>query len=265
MDEKDIISTNFDYDVYSGGSAMEYLKQENERKRQERERAKKSAGELKREEYEKKFAGMSADEIFGMPEKKQPKEEDYSDFFDDDAAVRQAQKDKEIKEEPLPTIENMMPGEDDPSSQPPDEKYRAGIETAAAMMAQSRIRREKAEERRMYYHGGYGRYRRRSSLFSPLGYPLGYRSFTSSRREISSTENAIYWYFGFAMLGVLVAVVASLPIGMTLLVCTGLGALGSVIRRMSLLGMNIVEAISSSWIELAIVIPVGIFAIVTAF
>ena len=72
-------------------------------------------------------------------------------------------------------------------------------------------------------------------------------------------------YFGFAMLGVLVAVVASLPIGMTLLVCTGLGALGSIIRRMSLLGMNIVEAISSSWIELAIVIPVGIFAIVTAF
>ena len=68
--DSNITSSDFDYDVYSGKSAMEYLRQENERRREALRQAKKSVAELKREEYENKFAGMSADELFGMPKKK---------------------------------------------------------------------------------------------------------------------------------------------------------------------------------------------------
>ena len=126
MDNMNITSGNFDYDVYSGENAKEFLRQENERKQQERERASKSAAELKREEYEKRFAGMSADDIFGMPSPKKKKrpEEDFSDFFNSDAAAKQAEKAKAAKEQSEsasrqqdgPRLENMMPGEDTPSS-----------------------------------------------------------------------------------------------------------------------------------------------------
>ena len=37
MDEKDIISTDFNYDIYSGGNAKKYLDEYNARKKQEAE------------------------------------------------------------------------------------------------------------------------------------------------------------------------------------------------------------------------------------
>ncbi|MBR6872939.1 MAG: hypothetical protein IKN17_05480 [Ruminococcus sp.] len=91
MDDRKITSDNFNYDEYSGVDTSEYLRQANEQKRMERERAGKTEAELKREVYEKRFSGMSADEIFSTPApKKKPPQEDYSDFFNSDAAAKEA-------------------------------------------------------------------------------------------------------------------------------------------------------------------------------
>ena len=67
MDEKDIISTDFNYDIYSGGNAKKYLDEYNARKKQEAEENAKTDAERKRDEYRRRFEGMSADEIFEQP------------------------------------------------------------------------------------------------------------------------------------------------------------------------------------------------------
>ena len=153
IDDSRITSTDFDYDVYSGSSAQEYLRQENERKRKEREDAGKSAGMRKREEYEKRFAGMSPDELFGSPVKKnKPEEDDFSDFFDADEIERQKEKVSQFEKEvhSAPKVENMMPGEDEPSSQPQGMSREDALQAASIMIAHGTAQRE-WEDRR--FHG----------------------------------------------------------------------------------------------------------------
>ena len=149
INDSEITSSDFDYDVYSGGSAMEYLKQENERKKREREDAGKTAGMRKREEYERRFAGMSADELFDDRPKKKKPEDDFSDFFDADEIERQQKKVKEFEEQvhPAPKVESMMPGEDTPSSQASGMTREEAMEKAAVMMAHGAFQREREERR----------------------------------------------------------------------------------------------------------------------
>ena len=146
-----ITSTDFDYDVYSGRNAQDYLRQENERKRKEREDAGKSAGMRKREEYEKRFAGMSPDELFGMPVKKKKPEDDFSDFFDADEIERQKEKVSQFEKEvhSVPKVESMMPGEDTPSSQPSGMTRDEAMQAAAVMFAHGAAQREWDDQR---YH-----------------------------------------------------------------------------------------------------------------
>ena len=80
----------------------------------------KTAAQRRREEYEKRFAGMSADEIFGDPEPKRP----------------------------APQLESMMPGEDSPSSAPPVDP---GLETARAMI-DARLERDAAKAAEDHYY-----------------------------------------------------------------------------------------------------------------
>ncbi|MBQ7186783.1 MAG: hypothetical protein IJR91_04045 [Ruminococcus sp.] len=155
-----ITSTDFDYDVYSGQNAQDYLRQENERKRKEREDAGKSAGMRKREEYEKRFAGMSPDELFGMPVKKKKPEDDFSDFFDADEIERQKEKVSQFEKEvhSVPKVESMMPGEDTPSSQPSGMTRDEAMQAAAVMFAHGAAQRERDDQR--YHNMGRTRYYR---------------------------------------------------------------------------------------------------------
>jgi hypothetical protein len=264
--DDDVTSGDFNYDVYSGSNAMEYLRQENERKAEERKRAQKTEAELRREEYEKRFAGMSADELFAMPEKKK-QEDDFSDFFDADEIQRQREYMKRYEQEkiPKPKVESMMPGEDTPSSEAPhNEKYAQGMQTAAEMMAHGRIRRELDDEhyreyRRSRYYGGYSRdIRFISSLFG-----LGSRSYYHYRRYGETTEfdKALSWYFVWFLVGALLGgfFFGAVHIGLIILSGAFSGAVGAVIRRNGIQKMPIGEAIASSRLEL---IGIAIAAIV---
>lgn len=253
-----VTSGDFNYDVYSGSSAMEYLRQENERKHEEKVRASKSAAELKREEYEKKFAGMSADELFGMPEKKKKPEDDFSDFFDADEIERQREKLREFENEKKPDIkiETMMPGEDTPSSQQPDQRYKDGVTEINALLASQRIRREKRDE---YYRStGKRRYRRayRRGYYSyyPLAYLFSYIFSGSSDTEL---PERIGCYTTWGMLGALIIVIVrrftkavTLPI--LFLVSAAMAGIGAVVTPMIRDGDSLSEAISERIVELII-------------
>lgn len=271
MDEKDIISTNFDYDVYSGGNAKKYLDEYNEQKRLERKRAEEAAkeasktdAERKKDEYRRKFEGMSADELFDTPVKKSAavQEPAPEELLDDDAAAHIP---PEIELSELPTLENMMEGEDSPSSVPPDQKlreerYAAGVAEANEMIAAARYRRDRQSMM-------YGR-----SKGLGLGYPLGYSSFTSGRSRLgyrryrfggrrfnSREERALYIYVSCVFLGAFLAVSLQMPFGMIFLVGGAAGAVSSVIRRMIENGLSLAEAIAESRLSL---ILAGVAAIV---
>ncbi len=252
--DSNITSQDFDYDVYSGSSAMDYLRKENERLQEERRQASKSSAERRREEYEKRFAGMSADELFGMPEKKDP-ETDFSDFFDDDAAKRQADKEARKKRQPESEVrvENMMPGEDTPSSPPPeDEKYTAGIQTAAEMMARQRMRREFADEEY--------RSRRRRRFFGPSPELRLMTGLTTGRYhsygEYSEVDKAVMWYLVWFAVGAGLGYAAkkylfSFPLPF-LLVCGAVGGfLGAVIKHNGLEKIPIGQTIPECKLEIA--------------
>ena len=198
-----VTSSDFDYDVYSGTNAMEYLRQENERKRAEREQANKSEAELKREEYEKKFRNMSADELFAAPKKKKP-EDDFSDFFDADEIERQREHQKKMEEElrsTRTTVENMMPGEDDPSSQPLDSGRAQAIETVAEMMAHGAFQREREMDS---YHYAM-RHRNSSGWFLRQITDAIFDSLCVGEKG-RSVMDAITWYIAFFVAGSLLYV-----------------------------------------------------------
>ncbi|MBR1739563.1 MAG: hypothetical protein IJ737_04645 [Ruminococcus sp.] len=71
-EERQITSDNFDYDLYSGGSAKELMDEYERFQKEEELKAKKEEAELRRAQYEEKFKGMSADELFGMPSAEPP-------------------------------------------------------------------------------------------------------------------------------------------------------------------------------------------------
>lgn len=260
--DSNITSSDFDYDVYSGKSAMEYLRQENERRREALRQAKKSVAELKREEYENKFAGMSADELFGMPKKKKNNEDDFSDFFDADEIERQREHQKRMEQElkaKMPKVENMMPGEDTPSSQQvQNERYNEGIQTAAEMMAHQRIRREIEDEHFREYRrrgrlNGYGReVRMISSLFGVRTGGGYYRRYSG---ESSELDKALSFYFISFIIG---AVLGGLLFGAAhigLIIVSGAvgGALGGFIKRNGIERQSVGEAVANSRLELAII------------
>ena len=218
VDDSKITSTDFDYDIYSGGSAMEYLKQENERKKREREDAGKSEGMRKREEYERRFAGMSADEIFNdAPKKKKKPEDDFSDFFDADEIERQQEKVRKFEEDvrrakaaqqaeqaqsgegTLPQPEGMMPGEEEPSSQPRGMTREDAMEAAAVMMAHRTFEREREERR--YHNMRRSRYRR--SMFEGLFFEWLLDSLNAGDKTKRSIARVIY-YIAWFFLGALI-------------------------------------------------------------
>lgn len=253
---EDVTSGNFDYDVYSGSSAMEYLRQENERKRQERERARKSEAELRREEYEKKFAGMTADEIFAQPKKK--KEDEYADFFSSTAAKKEAEKDKLREETPLPKVENMMPGEDDPSSQPRDEKYRAGVTAAAEMIARQRIRSEFAQEH--WERARHSYYRRRRS---PLTLIMADRYTGGDEYEI---DKAFAWYMLWFGVGCAIGYAVnkfmfSIPMAGYLIFGGVGGVLSGIVKHNGLEHQPLGGAVSQSKIEIIAFVVLMIVAL----
>ena len=265
-----VTSGNFDYDVYSGSSAMEYLRQENERKREERQRANKSAAELKREEYEKKFKGMSADDLFGMPEKKKKPEEDFSDFFDADEIQRQQEKLREFREkkDPLPKVENMMEGEDSPSSEPQDDKYKRGLEEANALLAQQRIRSDIQRERMEEYHryGGFGGYSyRRGSAMRAYSLMTG-----RSPHEANEIDRAFSWYLISFIIGALLCyacdkVLFHIPVGLYLVGGAVFGALGSFVRHNGVDREPAGEAFSHCIFEIVAIFAALIAALIIEF
>lgn len=268
MDEKDIISTDFNYDVYSGGNAKKYLDEYNAQKKREREEAAKSDAEKRRDEYRKRFEGMSADELFDQPfaEKHDPKPEPQpspEELLDDDAGIK-----NELPElTDLPTLEPLMDGEEEPDSLSPDQKlkterYNEGVAQVNEMLASARYRRD-------YQSMIYGR-----SRGLGLGYPLGYSAFTNrgrlgyrryrmgGRRFNSREERAAYIYFTCVMLGVLLALSLQMPFGMYFLLGGAAGAVSSVIRRMVEHGHSLSEAIAASRLS---IIVAGVAALLGIF
>ena len=63
MDDRNITSSNFDYDMYSGAGAKDLMAEYERMQQQE----KKDAAGKKREDYENRFSGMSSDELFSQP------------------------------------------------------------------------------------------------------------------------------------------------------------------------------------------------------
>ncbi|MBR6045640.1 MAG: hypothetical protein IKP47_08405 [Ruminococcus sp.] len=266
--DDEIVSSDFDYDVYSGGSAMEYLRQQNEREREERERAKKTEGELRREEYEKRYAGMSADEIFGMPEKKKPKKEDFSDFFDDDAALREAERRAHPDpERGMPKVESMMPGEDSPSSAPSEEELRQqeGRAAAAELLAHERFRLEREKEaferRRTGY--SYGRYGHRSAERAFFGMATGrYNDNSDFNAEI---EKAFWWYVLWFAAGVGLGFLIKASSGLKIILGGVMGAVGSFVRHNGIEKKSAAESFHSIVFELIGLGLAIIFGIVIEF
>lgn len=270
--DSNVTSSDFDYDVYSGKSAMEYLRQENERRREALRQAKKSVAELKREEYENKFAGMSADELFGMPEKKKNNEDDFSDFFDADEIERQREHQKRMEQElkaQMPKVENMMPGEDTPSSQQvQNERYAEGIQTAAEMMAHQRIRREIEDEHFREYRrrgrlNGYGREIR--TVSSLLGFGSG--GYYGRHGEVTDFDKAMMWYIAWAVVSGALAgyFFGTVHIGLMLICGAVGGVIGAVIRRNGIQNQPIGEALTNSRLELVLLAIVVVIAVVIEF
>lgn len=257
-----VTSSDFDYDVYSGASAMEYLRQENERKAEERKRAQKTDAELRREEYEKKFAGMSADELFGMPEKKKKPEDDFSDFFDADEIERQREHQKRMEQElrqKKVKLESMMPGEDTPSSQPEEDKRSEGVQDALEMMAREKYRRDQSMEHYRDYRGRY--YRRRHSEFFLLSSLLGYGTGKKyGYGEYDEFDNAVAVYIIFFFLGSIAGgVLSGMRIGIGLICGAIAGAAASFVRRNGVEKQPFGEAMANTRFEL---IGIGVAAIV---
>lgn len=267
-DSPAVSSTDFDYGVYSGENAMEYLRQENERLRLERERSKRSEAELRREEYEKKFSGMSADEIFAAPPKKKEKpKEDFSDFFSSDAAEKAQQKQERKRQEeiqkqqepPKPAeVETMLPGEDEPSSLPYDDG--SARESVLEMEARLRIRTELAQERRQQLsrRGQRRYYRRRPGLL------LFTMLFGDRFGDLDEAEQAFSWYiFWFFVSAAVGGIILALTIGFRLglmLICAAIGgAIADIFKRCRYDGLPFAEAVSDSRYEL---IGIGIAAII---
>lgn len=275
-----VTSGDFNYDVYSGSSAMEYLRQENERKREERARANKTEAELKREEYEKRFAGMSADEIFGMPQKKKKPEDDFSDFFDADEIERQQEKVRQFEAEVqaakaaqakqtqsgqnqgMPHLENMMPGEDTPSSQPKGMSRAEAMEQAAVMMAHRSFEREREDRR---YHGSRrNRYYSNwifneimSSILDSLGVGEKGRAF------MDWLTWYLMWFVGGGMIYGIYSFARYQKMSLYFLVWGAVGGLvGGFVRRFFMERDTFLKAIVNLLAEFAILILLIVFVVI---
>lgn len=262
-----VTSTNFDYDVYSGSAAKEYLRQQNEREREERERSKKTAAELRREEYEKKFANMSADELMAAPVKKKKPEDDFSDFFDGDEIQRRQEELKKMEQEKidLPEMENMQPGEDSPSSETTVGKNQASIQDAYAMMARARMQRERAEERRQTL-GGYGGRRYYRRRYSPIY--LLYESFSSNADMPPLLLNLLSYAFWAIISGLIflpLQRVWKLPqISIVAFGCF-VGMIIMIAERYNNEDMTFGEAVKASLIEIALFLIFTVITVGTIF
>ena len=263
----DVTAGDFDYDVYSGRNAMEYLKKQNEAEAEQRRRASKSAAELRREEYEKKFAGMSADELFGMPEKPKKPEDDFSDFLDADEIERQQEKVREFEQskQTLPKVESMMPGEDDPSSVSPDLHTDEALEKVNVMLAHARFQREREDQ--IYHNLGRRRYYRNRSTGAL--FQLLFSAFNLSDHVQYNVEAVFLYSVAFMLCGGGYSVycrVKRLSIGPMLLRWGTLGgAVIGIIRRYHDDGDTFLEAIKHSMIELVLLGIAGIVVLAAAF
>ncbi len=264
MDEKDIISTDFNYDIYSGGNAKKYLDEYNAQKKHEAEEAAKSDAERKRDEYRRRFEGMSADEIFEQPSlsaKKKKPEDDFSDFFDADEIERQKEKVREFEQEqnPLPTLENMMPGEDSPSSEAPEDHTAEALEYVEEMMAHSRIQRAHQDE--MMHNLGHRRYYRRTFQMYAIESLLDSFGVSENAREVM---RRIGWYLAWCFLAASLFGAYSLSrhgrmIPEALMFITGAGFVSGVVWNKSRCGKTFLHSIIGSIAEALI------FAAATAF
>ena len=251
MDEKDIISTDFNYDIYSGGNAKKYLDEYNARKKQEAEENAKTDAERKRDEYRKRFEGMSADEIFAQPAKKKKPEDDFSDFFDADEIERQKEKVREFEQEqnPLPTLENMMPGEDSPSSEAPEDHTAEALEYVEEMMAHSRIQRAHQDE--MMHNLGHRRYYRRTFQMYAIESLLDSFGVSEGAREVM---RRIGWYLAWCFLAASIYGLFTFSryrhlTPEALIFATGAGFVSGVVWNCHRYGKTILQALIGSIVE----------------
>ncbi len=264
--DNSVTSSSFDYDVYSGKNAMEYLKKQNEAEAEKKRQANKTAAELKREAYEKKFAGMSADELFGMPEKKKEPEEDFSDFFDADEIERQQQKIREFEQEKhtVPKLESMMPGDDSQSSAAPESHTVDALEKVNIMMSHARFQREREDQ--IYRNLGRTRYHRSRS--TGAFFQLLFSSMDLSDSAEYRAQAIITYIMGFIIAGAGYGTYCRIThreIGAMLLIWGALGgAIAGIIRRISE-EETFIEAIKHSIIEFVLLGVAGLIWLAAAF
>ena len=220
MDRNDITSNDFDYDIYSGGSAQEAIREYREREKAEAEKAKHEAAEKKKAEYRKRFEGMSADELFEQPAPAQSHEQ----------------------EEPAPEIRKSIPGYGRRNPMP---------ESSAPILLEGATPEEEAI---------FGVYRHRMRAAERSERRRNYLRYGRYRTDEELSESRIYMFrvmfsasIGFAFARLLRMTVDCYP------VMGAIGTLiGSLVYYTGIKGQSVTEAMKHSIVEL-ILITLSIF------
>ncbi len=273
MDDRNITSDNFDYDMYSGGSAKELLKEYEEQQRLEKEAAEKQAKEQKKERYRSKYSSLSADELFDTPRISKNAENvppydgrasqygaqtytqgsaQYDDMFAD-TSVRQQ---KNTGEKPRPAgYGRRNPDVDtgfkyDPNLYGGDQD---AMDKVAEMMAHERAQLRRNElDRQRRRNAGMGFYSYRG------------RGLYMTDEEYGEFTRESAWYLLWFIGGICVARLLSLPLTLYLVTGSVVAYVGALVKRNGIEKMSMADAVANSRKELLCIVGAVVLTLLMA-